>query len=161
MGLVLWFLVFFSATLGDIIFWGLHALFLFSLWFLLHKWKSGVNVSYDYCFVSGDLRISKVININKRKLVTRFDCAEIIQVGDVDSPAFERFRSDPTTKLVLCTSNDVASEGKFFMYIHVDYNGKKLYVLECREDLLMQMLKFMKRTSLDHDYVSQEKKNKK
>lgn len=160
MGFVLWFLIFFSAELGDIIFWGLQALFFFSLWFLLHKWKSGVNVSYDYCFVSGDLRIAKVININKRKLVTRFDCAEIIQVGDVDSPAFERFRSDPATKLVLCTSNDEAAEGKFFMYIHVEYNGKKLYVLECREELLIQMLKFMKRTSLDHDYVSQEKKNK-
>ena len=45
------------------------------------------------------------------------------------------------------------------MYIHVDYNGKKLYVLECREELLVQMLKFMKRTALDRDYISQEKKN--
>ena len=159
MGIVLWVLVFFSATLGDIIFWGLHALFFFGLWFLLHKWKSGVNVSYDYCFVSGDLRIVKVININKRKLVTKFDCSEIIQVGDVDSPAFDRFRSTPNTKLVVCTSNDGAAEGKIFMYIHVDYNGKKLYVLECREELLVQMLKFMKRTALDRDYISQEKKN--
>ena len=160
MAVIIWFFILCIGSLGDMIFFGVQSLFWFGLWFLLYKWKSGVNVSYDYCFVSGDLRIAKVININKRKLVARFDCAEIIQVGDVDSSAFERFRSDPTTKLVLCTSNDVAATGKFFMYIHVDYNGKKLYVLECREELLAQMLKFMKRTALDHDYVSQEKKNK-
>lgn len=155
----LWIFVLSIGSIGDMIIWGMQSLFCFGVWFLLHKWKSGINVSYDYCFVSGDLRIAKVININKRKLVAKFDCAEIIQVGDVDSPAFDRFRSDPTTKLVLCTSNDEAADGKFFMYIHVDYNGKKLFVLECREELLIQMLKFMKRTALDHDYVSQEKKN--
>ena len=161
MAVIIWFFILSIGSIGDMIFFGLQALFWFGFWFLLHKWKSGVNVSYDYCFVSGDLRIAKVININKRKLVARFECSEIIQVGDVDSPAFERFRSDPMTKLVLCTSNDEASQGKFFMYIHVDYNGKKLFVLECREELLAQMLKFMKRTALEHDYVSQEKKNSK
>ena len=146
-------------SIGNWIFWGMIFIWLLSVWFLLRLWKMRINVSYDYCFVSGELRISKVININKRKLVTKFDCSEIIQVGDVDSPAFDRFRSTPNTKLVVCTSNDVAAEGKFFMYIHVDYNGKKLYVLECREELLVQMLKFMKRTALDRDYISQEKKN--
>ena len=47
------------------------------------------------------------------------------------------------------------------VYNTAEYNGKKLFVLECREELLAQMLKFMKRTALDHDYVSQEKKNSK
>ena len=155
-----WFFVMYIGSIGDMIILGLQSLLWFGIWFLLRKWKLGVNVSYDYCFVSGDLRISRVINGLKRKLIARFDCSEIIQVGDVDSPAFERFRSDPTTKLLLCTSNDVPSEGKFFMYIHVDYMGKKLLVLECKEELLAQMLKFMKRTALDHDYVSQDKKNK-
>ena len=32
--------------------------------------------------------------------------------------------------------------------------------LECRELLLMHMLKFVKRTTLESDYVSQEKKKK-
>ena len=49
---------------------------------------------------------------------------------------------------------------KFFMYVCAQYNGKKLFVLECREELLMHMMKFVKRTVLDHDYVPQEKKNK-
>ena len=141
-------------------FLGFQTAFFFGVWFLLYKWKTGVNVSYDYCFVSGELRISKVINVNKRKLVARFDCEDIIQVGDADCPAFERFRSDPSTKTVYCTANMEAAEGKFFMYVHANYNGKKLYILECREELLLNMMKFLKRTVLDHDYVMQEKKNK-
>ena len=145
---------------GGVIYVIMQSLFFFGIWFLLRKWKMNVNVSYDYSFVSGELRVSKVININKRKLVARFDCAEIIQVGDADAPSFERFRTTPGVKTVFCTSNYEAAEGKFFMYIHIEYNGKKLFVLECREELLANMLKFMKRTALDHDYVSQEKKNK-
>lgn len=145
---------------GGIIYFLIQSLFFFGMWFLLRKWKMNVNVSYDYSFVSGELRISKVISMNKRKLVARFDCAEIIQVGDSDSPAYDRFSSTPGVKTVFCTSNTEAAEGKFFMYIYIEYDGKKLFVLECREELLANMLKFMKRTALDHDYVSQEKKNK-
>ena len=47
------------------------------------------------------------------------------------------------------------------MYVHAnDPLGKKLYVLECREELLVNILKFVKRSTLEHDYVAQEKKQK-
>jgi len=146
--------------LGSWLFWGLICVWLFSAWFLLRRWKFRVNVSYDYCFVSGELRIAKVMNINKRKLVARIDCEDMIQFGDIDNPSFDRFRSEPTTKTVLCTSNDTPASGKFFMYILAEYNGKKLFVLECREELLMNILKFAKRNKLESDYVMQEKKQK-
>lgn len=133
-------------------------IFFGGLWFITFRWKRMYNVSYDYCFVSGELRIAKVFNINKRKLLTRFDCTEIIQIGDADNPSYERFAADPTIKTVFCTSNVEAAEGKFFMYILIEDNGKKLYVLECRETLLMHILKFAKRTTLESDYVMQEKK---
>lgn len=141
-----------------LILWGGQALAFFALAFLFYRWRTRFNVSYDYSFVSGELRIARVINVNKRKLVTRFDVADMIQIGDVDSPSFDRFKSDPSTKTVYCTSNYEASEGKFFMYILTPDNGKKLYVLECREELLLQIMKFAKRTSLDRDYVAQAKK---
>ena len=147
--------------LGSWIFWGMIFLWLLAAWFLLRMWKMRINVSYDYVFVSGELRISKVININRRKLVARIDCEEMIQFGDVDNPSFDRFRSDPNVKTVLCTSNDEPAEGKFFMYILAEYNGKKLFVLECRELLLMNMLKFARRNKLESDYVMQEKKQAK
>ena len=130
------------------------------LWFCFNRIRMNTNVSYDYCFVSGELRISKVININKRRLVAKFTVDDIIQLGDADSPSFDRFFADPTSKNVFCTSNVEASEGKFFMYILAVYDGKKLFILECREALLMNIMKFAKRTALDHDYVMQEKKQK-
>lgn len=139
----------------------IQGLFFLGMWFSFYKLKSRYNVNFDYCFVSGELRISKVININKRKLVARIDCADMIQVGDVDNPSYERFRSDPMTKEVICTPNVEASDGKFFMYVLANYNGKKLYVLECRENLLMNIMKFANRSVLESDYVMQERKQAK
>ncbi len=152
------FLILFSGGLGDVIMFGIQTLIFFGFWFAFWKWKSTVNVSYDYAFVSGELRIARVYNTKKRKAVARFDCADIIQFGDVDSPSYDRLKSDPNTKSVICTSNYEAAEGKFFMYVLAQYNGKKLFVLECTENLLMNILKFVKRSALDRDYVMQEKK---
>lgn len=161
---ILWIMIgFYTIRVNEIwdwISWGLIAAWLFMSWFVLRQLKQRINVSYDYIFVSGELRISKVINVNKRKLVARFDCEDMIQFGDVDNPSFERFRSEPTTKTVLCTSNDVPAEGKFFMYVLAEYNGRKLFVLECREEMLMNILKFARRNKLESDYVMQEKKQK-
>lgn len=138
----------------------LQSLMFFGFWFLFRKWKMRYNLSYDYAFVSGELRIARVFNINKRRLLTRFDCEDIIQIGDVDNPSYDRFASDPTVKVVLCTSNLEPAQGKFFMYILANNDGRKLYVLECREELLINILKFAKRGVLESDYVMQEKKQK-
>ena len=142
------------------IFFGSGALSALGLWFLFFKWKNSTNVSYDYVLVTDELRISKVVNTNKRKLVARFTTDAIIQIGDIDAPSYDRFKADPNVKSVICTSNDEASEGKFFMYVLADYNGRKLFVLECREELLVNIMRVTKRTALDRDYVSQEKKNR-
>ena len=162
---ILWIIIGFYTvdvtSIANWLFWGFICTWLFMAWFLLRMWKMRINVSYDYVFVSGELRISKVINVNKRKLVARIDCEDMIQFGDADNPSFDRFRSDPKVKTVICTSNDQAADDKFFMYILAEYNGKKLFVLECRELLLMNMLKFAKRNKLESDYVSQEKKQAK
>ena len=158
LGIIAIILGFYFVPLEGWILWAFVCAWFFLAYFLLRRWKMRFNVSYDYAFVSGELRISRVININKRKLVARIDCEEMIQIGDVDNPSYERFRSDPATKSVICTSNSVAAEGKFFMYILANHDGKKLFVLECRETLLLNLLKFVKRTVLESDYVMQEKK---
>ena len=127
---------------------------------LFHLVRRRINVSYDYVFVSGELRITKVFNVNKRKLVTKLTQEEILQVGDIDCPAYDRLRSDPQTKEIVCTQNLTPSEGKFFMYILATDAGKKLYVLECREELLVNMMQYLRRDILDRDYISQAKKAK-
>ena len=129
-------------------------------WFLFSKFKTRFNVSYDYCFVAGELRISKVFNVNRRKLVARINCEDMIQVGDMDNPSYDAFKADPTVKEVVCTSNSEPADGKFFMYVLANYDGKTLFLLECRENLLMNIMKFAKRSVLETDYVMQDKKQK-
>ncbi len=132
----------------------------FLMCFLFSKLKKRFNVSYDYCFVSGELRISKVFNISRRRLVARLDCEDMLQIGDVDNPSYNRFKADPSIKEVICTPNSEPAAGKFFMYVLASYNGKTLFVLECRENLLMNIMKFAKRNVLESDYVMQERKQK-
>ena len=144
--------------LEGIVLWLFICAWLFICWFVLYKLKNRFNVNYDYTFVSGELRIVRVFNINKRKLLVRIQPEDIIQLGDVENNAFDSLRADPNTKTVFCVANERAEADKFFMYILANTDGRTLYVLECRETLLMHILRFVKRTVLESDYVAQEKK---
>lgn len=141
-------------SVSNLIFWG-------GCWLVLRSLKKRVNISYDYIFVSGELRIAKIFNVNRRKFLYRIASEDILQTGDVDSDGYVRLKADPTIKEVVCTSNAEASAGKFFLYVYaVDGAGRKLFILECRETLLVNILKFVKRGTLAPDYIAQEKKNK-
>ena len=142
------------------VFCGINSAIFLLGWFIAYRIKKNTNVSYDYCFVSGELRISKVININRRRLIARIDCENMIQVGDIDNSSYQRFKADPTIKEIICTANEFAGEGKFFMYVLANMQVKTLYILECRENLLMNIMKFAKRNVLESDYVMQERKQK-
>ena len=120
--------------------------------------KSLCNVSYDYVFVTGELRISKVFNVNRRTLVALIDSNEMLQIGRVDSDSFTRLRSDPSVREIVCTKNKETDDGKDFIYVLTTHNGKTLYVLECRETLVAHMLKFVKRTVLATDYTSSKQR---
>ena len=137
------------------------AILLFVSCYFFHKMKLNCNLSFDYTFVSWDLRIVKISNNTHRRKVASFTTDDILQIGDVDNPDFERFSNDPNISTIYCSPNLEATEGKFFMYILTEYSGKKLFVLECRENLLMNILKFAKRGTLEHDYVMQDKKQQK
>lgn len=127
----------------------------FVSWFI----KQRINVSYDYTFVSGELRIARIFNVNKRKFLYEIFSEEILQIGDVEGPNYERLASDPQTKVIDCTPNAMPAEEKFFMYILVKAGAQKqLYILECRELMLMHILRFTKRGALEEGYVSQETK---
>ncbi len=143
------------------VFFGFITVFFTSIAVSTYLIRRRINISYDYIFVSGELRIAKVFNVNKRKLVARIEPEDFIQIGDIDNSSYARFKADPTVKEVIVTPNVEAAEGKFFMYALVTTpTGKKMYLLECREDLLINIMKFVKRGTLESDYVMQEKKNK-
>lgn len=138
---------------------GMQVVFFGLTWFFLYSLKKRINISYDYTFVSGEIRVAKVFNVNKRKFLHRIQAEEILQLGDVEAESYDRLKADPTTKQIVLTPNSVPAEGKFFMYMLAGGgNGRKLYILECREEFLVNILKFVKRGTLASDYVSQEKK---
>ena len=149
----------FNAFKSVFIFVGVQGAFFVVVWFILHRIKKNINVNYDYTFVSGEIRIAKVFNVNSRKFLARIQPEQIIQLGDVDNGNYERLKADSSVKEMICTANAEPSAGKFFMYILTGESGeKKLYVLECREELLVNILKFVKRSTLEKEYVAQEKK---
>ena len=121
--------------------------------------KKRFNVSFDYLCVSGELRISKVFNQRKRRLVCRLQPNDIISVGDMDSSSYDRYRAMPGMKEIICTPNMTSASGKFFMYVLAQYEGgKKIFLLECREALLINMMQYLRRDVLDSGYVPQAKK---
>ncbi len=144
----------FTLSLLAFLFFGSGAVMLFLL-------KRRINISYDYTFVSGELRIVKVFNVNRRKLITRIQPEDMLQLGDVESESYARLLANTMNREVICTPNSEPAKGKFFMYVYAnDIAGKRLYVLECREEMLVNILKFVKRSTLESDYVAQEKKKK-
>lgn len=149
----------YAAMVGLATFAGFIAVSCISFTVILGLLKKRINVSFDYIFVSGELRIAKVFNINRRKLIVRLQPEDFLQVGDVDNAGYGRAKADPTVKEVIVTPNGTADEGKFFMYIlAATTSGKRLYILECREELLINIVKCTKRGTLESDYVMQEKK---
>ena len=126
---------------------------------LFSIFKKRFNVSFDYSCVYGELRISKVFNQKKRKLVCRIEPNSILQVGDADSSSYNLLSATNGVKEVVCTPNEVAGNGKFFLYVYAVDNGeKKLFLLECREALLINLMQYLRRDILDREYVPQDKK---
>lgn len=84
----------------------LFMLFLFvGPWLACFLLKRRINLSYDYTFVSGELRISRVYNVNRRKFLYRIEAESILKLGDADAPSFERVCADPSVKQIVCTPN--------------------------------------------------------
>lgn len=151
-----------AAAIGSLIFYFMMITLFGGPWLACFLMKRKINVSFDYTFVSGELRISKVFNVNRRKFLYRIDAESIQKMGDADSPSFDRVISDPSVKKIVCTPNAEPSGGKFFLYIVTsESSGRRVYILECREELLINILKFVKRGILESDYVMQEKKAQK
>lgn len=124
--------------------------------FFVGRIKNKFYVDFDYTFVSGSLRFSKVIKNVKRKFIIKFDTSAIEKLGKYGSTNYIKYeKMHGITKLIL-TSNYTASDGKDFYYIVANVDGdKKLLVLECTEMLIVNILKFSNKSILDEEYVKE------
>ena len=131
------------------------AIFIF-LGILLGKIKDKYCVVYDYTFITGSIRISKVINNVKRKSVIKFECSDIEKIGKINTDLFKSYynQKDNGIEFILATSNTVTMENKQFYYIALNVASKKtLLMLECGKEFIMNVIKFSKRSVIDGELL--------
>ncbi len=107
-------------------------------WFLKNKF----NVSYDYTFVEDELRVTKVFNGKRRKFLITLKADRILQIGWVDSEAFENtLRGLGNKKPKVYTPNREPANGKELIYVlHSSSIEKAVYILEMRRQLLENLV---------------------
>ncbi|MBO5525827.1 MAG: hypothetical protein J5993_03670 [Clostridia bacterium] len=111
------------------------------------------NISYDYSFVSGEFQASRVYNNKRRKFIVSFTNDEILKLGKVGSETYERLKADRNNREVVLTPNKKPMQGKeqYYLYLSTTY-GKKIYVLECREKMMVLLLQGAKRGIVEEDF---------
>ena len=122
----------------SIIFWFLPILSLVGFFFLFRYVKRRNNVSFDYTFVEDELRVTKVFNGKSRKHIRTFKADQTLKIGYVDSASFDRTIAGlQGKKAIPLTPNREPAEGKEFIYLlYSTSSEKKVYVIECRQELL-------------------------
>mgnify|MGYP005778578281 CR=1 FL=1 len=137
----------------SLIIWGvLFAIMVVGAIFLFIK-RHSFYLSYDYTFVSGELRISKVIHNRKRKLLYRLSDDKLIMIGRIESETYKKLKASPDSKEDILTPNVEAEEGKEFFYIQAATNvGKRILVLECRPQMISTILRFTRRNIMESEF---------
>ena len=127
------------------------------VWFLLMVAffvfiKSKFYNCYDYIFVTGDIRIIKVVNTKKRKRVLLFDSKSVYQVGRYESETYEKHKNTPGIKVVYAPTNKyTVDKPKYYIATVVD-GVKYLLVLECTEKFLYHVLQFSGKHVLEKEF---------
>lgn len=128
---------------------------------LLGRIKDKFYVDYDYTFVTGSIRFSRVIKNVKRKNVLVFDTHNIEKIGRYGSNTFARYAAMPNQKQICLTSNVEPVEGKDFYYMVINVNGQKYFlILECSESFLVNILKFTGKLVFEDDFFNKKSENK-
>lgn len=146
-----------KAVVAAIVVWAVTAAIMFFFAVFTGRRKHSFFLSYDYTFVTGDLRISKVFNNRRRKHLYNIPVDRIIQIGRVGSDTYQKTKKTPETKEDILTPNDEADDDKEFFYIYAQTNvGKRILVLECRLQLIATIIRFMnKRGILEPEFNKQ------
>lgn len=120
---------------------------------LFFKKRHSFYLSYDYTFISGELRLSKVFHGRKRKLLYRLSDDKLVKIGRVGSESYKKLKASPDMKEDILTPNEEAAEDKEFYYIQAVTNvGKRILVLECRQELLATILRYTRKNLLESEF---------
>lgn len=120
--------------------------------YVFGRLKNRFYQEYDYAFVSGSVRIAKVIKGVKRKFLYEFDCYAIEKIGMYGSKTYDAYENMAGTKLEVLTPNDTPAENKDFYYIVANINAEKMiFIFECTKTFIINVLKFSKKTVLEKE----------
>ena len=116
------------------------------------NFRSKFYIDYDYTFVTGSVRFSKIIRNVKRKNICNFNVEAIEKVGKVDSETFNMYLKMPGIKKKPLTLNVYPSnEDFFYMVVNTD-KGKEMFILDCKEEFIATVLRYSNRGILEKDY---------
>ena len=139
-----------QATLTDMLLSFLPTLILciisYTLYFVLKNKKHVYLVDYDYTFISGELRIAKVLNGLKRRPVAKIQSNNISVLGKISSDKYLRYKTMQGIKIITATPNaETANENLYFAVCM--YEGvKSLLIFEPSPNLVYNIKKFAGRT---------------
>lgn len=94
---------------------------------------------YDISYVSGSIRIIKVVNNAYRKMAVTFETKDIITVGRVLSPAFDKYAKDKSVKRIYASPNRL-TENDFCVYCSTKY-GQTLVYMQYDEKFISYLLR--------------------
>lgn len=119
----------FKSVVVVLIFYMVMAIGFFVLAYVFRRLRNNSIVDYDYTFVSGSLRIAKVVNQSKRRPLIAVDCSTIEAMDKIEADTFKRYETMAGMKKVTATPN-------------MDVDGVNLYYLFCKKDSQPTLLIF-------------------
>ena len=144
-------------TLINIVFAAIPFVIFLGSGILLGKVKDRLYVDYDYTFITGSIRFSKVIKNVKRKNIVVFDVKNIEKIGRYGSDTFNRYSAMSDKKRIILTSNVEPAEDKAFYYMAVNAEGQRFFfILECTELFLSHILRFAGKLAFEDDFFKKK-----
>ena len=110
------------------------------LFFVLRRRRNDCILEFDYSFVSGSLRIAKVMNHIRRKPVIAIECSDIEAMDNVETDNFKRYETMKDVKKVVVTPN-VGEEEARIIYIYGKFKGVSTLLLIEPSDMLLHLIK--------------------
>lgn len=119
-------------------------------YFFTRSKKHKYLVDYDYTFVSGELRIAKVLNGLKRRPVAKIESSSISALGKTSSPKYLRYKTMPNIKIVIATPNEETDIENIYFMVCIINGLKSILIFQPSPNLLYNIKRFASKTA---DYV--------
>ena len=114
------------------------------------KFKNNFCIQYDYTFVTGSIRIDKVIKNVKRIHRYNFEYNQIDKIGRFASDTYFELGANPSVKRDLLTS-DASSVDLFYIYVTI-LGERNILILQCTEKFIAHIVRFTGKTVLEKDF---------